>query len=132
MFDLGLPNQLAANRYAHASRLCCSNRLVIANKNAHAFHLFHIKTLQYVLLNHALNVPMSLRPRLVTLGRCHDTQERVADVPTPWEDKGYVELPLPSGSAGSPSSTANSGVCGGGTDRYIGNTIVVCLSTLKA
>ena len=30
------------------------------------------------------------------LGRCPGTQERVANVPASWEDKGYVDLPLPS------------------------------------
>ena len=38
-FDLSLPNQLATNRYARAFPKSGSNRLVIANKNAHAFGL---------------------------------------------------------------------------------------------
>ena len=39
---------------------------------------------------------VTLRPRLVTWGRCHSTQERVAKVPAYWEVKECVDLPLPS------------------------------------
>ena len=38
-FDLSCPNQLAANQNTHACYLNCSNRLVSANQNAHAFGL---------------------------------------------------------------------------------------------
>ena len=47
-------------------------------------------------LNDALDLTVSLRPRLVTLGRCHGTQERVATVLASQEDKDCAELPLPS------------------------------------
>ena len=47
-------------------------------------------------LDDTVNLSASLRPRLVTLGRCHSTQERVANVPASWEDQGRAELPLPS------------------------------------
>ena len=39
---------------------------------------------------------VTLRPRLVTWGRCHGTQERAAKVLASWEDKRCVDLPLSS------------------------------------
>ena len=39
---------------------------------------------------------VTLRPRLVTWGRCHGNQERVAKLPASWEDNACVDLPLPS------------------------------------
>ena len=47
-------------------------------------------------LSDAFNLSLSLRPRLVTLGGCHGTQERVANVPASKEDKDCAELSLPS------------------------------------
>ena len=47
-------------------------------------------------LNDDLDLPVSLRPRLVTVGRCHGIQERVANVLASWKDKGCADLPLPS------------------------------------
>ena len=41
-------------------------------------------------------LPVSFRPRLVTLGRCHGTEEREANVPASQEDKDCAEMPLPS------------------------------------
>ena len=42
-------------------------------------------------LNDALNLSVSFRPRLVTLGRCHGNQQRVANV-TSQEDKECAQL----------------------------------------
>ena len=47
-------------------------------------------------LNDDLNLPVSLRPTSVTLGRCHGTQEHVASVPASREGKGCAEWQLPS------------------------------------
>ena len=57
-------------------------------------------TSQHVLCNHAMctfndaiTLTVSLRS---TWGRCHGTQERVANVPESWEEKRRVDVPLPS------------------------------------
>ena len=47
-------------------------------------------------LTDVFNLLVTLRPRLVTWGRCHGNQERVAEVSASWEDKGCVDLPLQS------------------------------------
>ena len=41
---------------------------------------FHAKNIAMCSLNDDLDLPVSLRPRLVTVGRCHCIQERVASV----------------------------------------------------
>ena len=51
--------------------------------------------MQCVLWTMHSNLPVFLRT-LVTWSCCHGTQERDAKVPTSWEDKGSVDLPLPS------------------------------------
>ena len=47
-------------------------------------------------LTDASTLHVTLRPRLVTQGRCHSTQEREAKVPASREDKECVDLSLPS------------------------------------
>ena len=49
----------------------------------------HAQNIAVRSLTGAFTLLVTLRPRLVTWGRCHRTQERVANV-------GCVELPLPS------------------------------------
>ena len=102
---------MTARYHAHALDLGYSDQLSFANQNARAFArsysnrasyrqassciLIHTKICN-VFLERCPQLPVSLRPRLVTLCRCHGTQERVANVPASWEDKGCAELPLPS------------------------------------
>ena len=49
-----------------------------------------------VFLEQCPQLPVSFRPKLVTLGLSHGTQEREANVPASQEDKDCAELPLPS------------------------------------
>ena len=43
-------------------------------------------------LTDAFTSHVTLRPRLVTWGRCHVTQERIPKVPASWKDNERVDL----------------------------------------
>ena len=47
-------------------------------------------------LNDAINLPVSLRPRLLMFCRCHGTSGTLVNVLASWKDKRCAELPLPS------------------------------------
>ena len=92
--DLGYSDQLSfANQNARAFARSSSNGA--SYRQATSCMLIHAKVCN-VFLERCHQLPVSLRPRFVTLCRCHGTQERVANVSAPWEDKGCAELPLPS------------------------------------
>ena len=87
----------ASSRRASSWQTCCCRSKVCENKTS----LFSSSEPQRLTINHffrpstrniawtdAFTVHVTLRPRLVTRGRCHVTQERVAKVPASWEDTG--------------------------------------------
>ena len=78
-----------------------------------------------------LNLPVSLRPRLVTVGRCHGILERVAHVLASRKDKGCVDLPLPScaiavQSVPTTASTNVDSVVNGNVQVHIAKHMKVC------
>ena len=65
------------------------------------------------------------------LGRCHGTQERVANVPASQEDKDFAELPLPSytiavHSVPTTASTSVDSEVNGNVQVYVAKQINVC------
>ena len=82
-------------------------------------------------LDDALNLPVSLRSRLVTWSCCHGTQERDAKVPASLEDKGSVDLPLPSCAIAvhtipTTASTNVDSVVNGNVQYHVAGQVKVC------
>ena len=82
-------------------------------------------------LNDDLDLPVTLRPRLVTLGPCHGIQERVANVLASRKDKGCADFPLPScaiavQSVPTTASTNMDSVVNGNVQVHVSRQMKVC------
>ena len=74
------------------------------------------------------SLSVSFRPRLVTLGRCHGNQQRVANVPASQEDKECAQLSLPSYTSAVHSVPTNvDSLLNGNVQVHVAKQIKVCL-----